>query len=1808
MKSRRNLFLGTLVVIALSHAAQATVGTWSGTTTATWDTSATNWTGVTGTPWDVTNGPANTATFNLASLAATVSGTVHTNGITFTTGGSLTGGVVTLAGTTPSISVATGQTGTLGTTDLAGSAGLIKTGDGILSLGSAKTLTGGVTVNAGTLRFTTNGGVGANAINLGDTSGSTAATLEWVNNTTATSTSPVTVRSGSAGTKTLQVTSAVSATISSLTLQDNVTKTNAGDLNVTNATNLDGASRTITVNSGRLLLNGAVGETSGTGFNLTKDGAATLVLAGTNTYTGTTTTAGGVLQVNKALALPGYNTAGKAIINGGTLSVQVGGSGWTTTEVDTLLTNATKTSGKLGIDTTNANLIQWTAFNDANLSATIGLEKLGSNSLTLNLTNTYTGNTTVTAGTLQPNDIAALPGYNTSGKIIFNGGTLNILTGGSNWSTSALDTLLANATKTSGSIGIDTTNGNLDAWATPFSGSIGLTKNGNNRLTLSVANTFTGGVTVNAGTLRIAHSSALGSGSKTLSSQGGSRVVELFGGVTLPSSVSLTMSSNSGDGAGLTTSDGVNTIQGNISYSSGNPALNISSFTGGTLNIQGNITLSIDATTRNLTLGGTSTALNTISGVIGHTDTATRILPVLKQSAGTWVLSGTNTYTGLTTISGGTLVAQNNSALGKTTGATTVNGGTLDLGGTLGGNALNLGAEVITISGSGVGTNGALVNNGSNDQTNAVQKLVLGANATVGGTKRWDVRGSGNTFNMAGFTLTKKGTNIVALVATTISNPGNIDVVEGVFGFHTTGALPGSATNTLTVRSGASADFYSNPGSKLWTMVLEDGKVTTSNGTNSNWAGPGSLAGTTGGTFDIASGQAFIFNGNIGESATGKQLVKSGAGTLTLAGTNNFTGATTVTGGTLKLDYTTNDTTKLDDLAALNLAGATIDLNAGTHPEIVGSVNLLSGASSVTRAAGTAVLQMNAITPSVGTSINFGADSIASTDTPNTNGILGPWATVTAVGGTTWAVNSTDLADGPITGLATYTLSSVAGDTATNYAGANISIDSNQILDAAATPNSLRFNNLAANTLTLTGTNTIGSGGVLVTSTVGNNLSIIETGSITGPANGDFVINQQNTANSLRIDSDIVNNGTTNLVKLGLGRAILTGNNTYSGTTTIGAGPLQIDNAASLGTSTAISVSGFNNSALVLGNDITAGLGKTVTIRGGGLEGLYGGISTSSTNTSSKWEGNVVIGDLPNTRIGSRGGSLEISGIISEAIPGSGFIVRSALNDTTVIFSGNNTFTGPLTVSNNGTLTIRHANALGTTAGGTTIGNNTTLMLEGGLTFAAEPLNLTGGGFGDVGALRNFSGDNTCTGTITLDAQSRISSSADTLTLDVASGPAITATNQNVIFSGDGNILVKDPITTGTGTLTKLGVGILTLSADNTYTGVTSFQEGITNVASLTDYGVAGPLGARTSAQELAANIGLRFAGGTLQYTGSTAQSTNRQIRIGTAGGTIDASGSSPGATLSLTHSGANTDLFDSPGSRTLTLTGTNAGDNTFAIGLQDQAANPTSLTKAGSGKWILTNTHTYTGNTSVDEGTLTVASTGALRFKPTTNGNNNTLTVASSSTVNFNGTLSIDLTTADPTPGNTWNLVDQAALSTVNFGGTFAVTSTTLGAFAETSPGVWKITAGPNDWTFTETTGDLTYGPSGSDYNTWGTPYGLTTGSENGDLDGDGLTNFQEYAFGLIPDDGSSVNPITQPLDKTTGVFKYTRRATPATTGVSYTYESSTTLSGAWNPVTPAVPPTSNGGSPVEEITVTLPGTPLSDPKFFIRVMAVKP
>ncbi|HSH16452.1 MAG TPA: autotransporter-associated beta strand repeat-containing protein, partial [Verrucomicrobiae bacterium] len=130
------------------------------------------------------------------------------------------------------------------------------------------------------------------------------------------------------------------------------------------------------------------------GRSLSKEGAGTLLISGSNSYSGPTNLFNGILQPSSPASLPGYTSAAKVVFKGGTLGVPVGG-GWTTGQVDTLLANATKSSGALGIDTTAGSLAQWTPF-----TSVLGLTKLGGNTFTLDQANTFTGVTTVKGGTL----------------------------------------------------------------------------------------------------------------------------------------------------------------------------------------------------------------------------------------------------------------------------------------------------------------------------------------------------------------------------------------------------------------------------------------------------------------------------------------------------------------------------------------------------------------------------------------------------------------------------------------------------------------------------------------------------------------------------------------------------------------------------------------------------------------------------------------------------------------------------------------------------------------------------------------------------------------------------------------------------------------------------------------------------------------------------------------------------------------------------------------------------------------------------------------------------------------------------------------------------------------------------------------------------------------------------------------------------------------------------------------------------------------------------------------------------------------
>ena len=184
---------------------------------------------------------------------------------------------------------------------------------------------------------------------------------------------------------------------------------------------------------------------------------------------------------------------------------------------------------------------------------------------------------------------------------------------------------------------------------------------------------------------------------------------------------------------------------------------------------------------------------------------------------------------------------------------------------------------------------------------------------------------------------------------------------------------------------------------------------------------------------------------------------------------------------------------------------------------------------------------------------------------------------------------------------------------------------------------------------------------------------------------------------------------------------------------------------------------------------------------------------------------------------------------------------------------------------------------------------------------------------------------------------------------------------------------------TAPATLVKSGAGTAMLTGSSSYSGVTILAGGVVNAATFANNGTASSLGVGTG-DTAGDNIGLLFRGGVLQYTGSTAQSTDRAIRLSTTGGggTIDASGSIPSATLSFTRASM-PNWWEEGGVRTLTLTGSNTGENTLSAGIADTAGTKINLTKSGGGTWVLAGAGNYVGVTNINAGTLIAASSGAL-------------------------------------------------------------------------------------------------------------------------------------------------------------------------------------------------------------------------------------
>jgi autotransporter-associated beta strand protein len=903
----------------------------------------------------------------------------------------------------------------------------------------------------------------------------------------------------------------------------------------------------------------------------------------------------------------------------------------------------------------------------------------------------------------------------------------------------------------------------------------------------------------------------------------------------------------------------------------------------------------------------TLSANTNAAGASGQAISFTQVNALSKTGSGLWKLSANNTYTGITSLTGGVLEISHANALGSATSGTVQSGGAeLRLTGNI-----TTAAETLSINGGGIGNAGALRNfSGDNTYTGPI---TMAAQSRI---------------NSDSGTLTLNA-------ATAISGAFNLVV--------------GGAGNTT-----------------------------------------------------ISGGMAQGVGG----------VSKDGSGTLILSGLNTFTGGSSANGGTLKLDYGVNNTSKLSDTGVLTLGGGTVELSGGTHSEVVLSTSLTAGSkSNVARSNGaTGVLHLNTITPGAGAVVNFTDNNIATTDNLNdASGILGGWATVTVGGVTEWATNSTNAADGLITAFSGYdditrllttpvpdSLTSnvriINGGTSGDLTLTTAPLNQISSLKMVASDGASTISYTADTDTLMIGNET--GGGIHQTSTAGSliigataNNGILTTGLTVNAAAATLnFINES--ANDIIANAKITNNGTdvVSVAKLGSGRLVLNGANTFTGTLAINEGSVQLGSATalisnsplSMGASTLLDLNGNNATISTITTQATSSI--TDANAGTGLSTLSmtnagGGVAASITDGATRdialrvtnANGGFFLTNAANTFSGgivltnSGGGTRMSPGTIAAEAYGTGAItVGEAATDKAGIYfaTANQTFTNPI-IANTG---------LGTDRVGTFRIDVTGTVFSGNLTAGASDVTFSTNGTGAVAATGKITGNNgvkllshtlggtSLTVTLSNAAQTNDYSGNTTINDNAKAGRSyalnLGAAEQIPHGAGKGNLIVNTaPATTspavaagvgtfnltgfnetinglsGTGTVTstagtpiltlgendavsnhtgiitgslslvKNGTGSLTLggAAASTYTGTTILNGGAVTAGKGSAFGASGAasgttINAGVSLNTNSQNFGAeRFtlAGGTMKNEGAADQINTTQRLDVTADSTI---------------------------------------------------------------------------------------------------------------------------------------------------------------------------------------------------------------------------------------------------------------------------------------------------------------------------------
>ncbi len=738
-------------------------------------------------------------------------------------------------------------------------------------------------------------------------------------------------------------------------------------------------------------------------------------------------------------------------------------------------------------------------------------------------------------------------------------------------------------------------------------------------------------------------------------------------------------------------------------------------------------------------------------------------------------------------------------------------------------------------------------------------------------------------------------------------------------------------------------------------------------GADLNGATAGDLSNTIGNT---ASSGHIRFWGSSGVSAFGaNRSVNFGPGSSLTWGSNSFL---TDAGGTgdgnyvFKLSSSRSDSTvTVQNAIALGSLNRTVEVANGSAATDAILTGVLSGTGGLVKSGAGALTLSNTNTYTGATTINEGTLSIAAITNGGVAGALG---------------NSTNTAGNLVLGGGTLEYTGTASGTTnrdftlTNGTTSGISVSNSTVsltISGAAATSTGNLTKSGAGTLILSGANaytgdTIISAGTLQIGAGSTTGSISSSSAITN--NGTLVINR---SDAITLSNTI--SGTGNLAKLGTNTLTLSGAsaNTYNGTTTVSNGTLTLDK-----TSGVVAVGGDlvlnGSSKLLYGASKNEQIANTASITLNGSQSVFNGSTWNSTTGTIQSNITETIGSLT-----VRDGQFNTGTTSNWTVTGAGVVDGSSGDARFAAFSGTRISFNSLS------LTAMNGTTIGTSEDSFVLGGNqlnaTTLTVgSGGLTLNGSTLGLNKGvSSGNAGSRLILDGNITTTGS----SASFIASNLGTFGNSTIQLSSTAGSVNRTITSGSGaDLTISVAITNGNATtagIIKDGLGTLTLSGNNTYSGATTVAGGTLLLSG------TGTLGTST----------ISLTGGTLDMGGKSLTNTF---------------GSLTGGTLSngtLTNNGGNYDLQS--GTVSATLAGTNG------------------VNKTGSGTVRLTGQNTYQGATTVQNGTLEIASTGAI---------------GNTSRIDVNNSGSILLVTVGDTLNNTAaiNLNDGQMSLMGNFSETF--------------------------------------------------------------------------------------------------------------------------------------------------------------------------